>query len=220
MDFIIEKQSILSSLKEDMAKLKQRGGALTLPICIWNDNCGKAYMSFKGKKYYTDSTQWYDIRKFRTLMDKVINEINAKNGLMAHADEYNEDMYASLTISTKPCKEFVQLSKYLTKFAKLDISVFDLYSVSVVGKRAWNYKESDQREYYAYDANKCKRILNWLKENKKRSCLSVSIKENIVDDDAVYGRIHETETYGCKYRYLDIVISNKSKTINKTTIWL
>ena len=111
MDLKIEKQSILSSLKEDMAKLKQKSGALTLPIQIWNDNCGKVYMSFKGKKYYADSTQWYDIRKFRTLMDKVISEINAKNGLMAHADEYNEDMYASLTISTKPCKEFVQLSK-------------------------------------------------------------------------------------------------------------
>lgn len=220
MDSKAYKLSILSSLKDDLAKLKKMGGALTLPIRIWNDNHGKVYMSFHGIKYYADGTQWYDVRKFRVLIDKVITEINAKNGFMAQAEEYNEDMYASLTISTKPCKEFVQLSKYLSKFAKLDITPFDLYSVAVVGKRAMNYMESDQREYYAYDVNKCTRILNWLKDNKKRSCLSVSIEEKLIDEDADYGRRYETETDGCKYRYLDMTISNKTKTLKKTTIWL
>ena len=102
MDFKTDKQSILSSLKEDMARLKQKGGALTLPIQIWNNNYGRPYMSFKGKKYYADSTQWYDIRKFRTLMDKVISEINAKN---VDTSDFNKgDVKALREFINKTCR--------------------------------------------------------------------------------------------------------------------
>ena len=222
MDYKKEKSNILKSLKEDMEELKKKGGAMTLPLPIYQTSNGEAFTVIKLQKYSCDSAEWYDVRKLKNLIDMVADEINKSNGFIAKAEDfYNcQAFYDALVITTKPCKEFSQLSRYIAKYAKFDISVADMFSVPVVGKRGGNYRESGEREYTAYNPQKCWNILAWLKENKKRGALKVEIEEKICDEDASYGRYYETETYGVKHRFLRMTIISSSNTKIKDTIWL
>ena len=222
MDYKKEKANILKSLKEDMEELKKKGGAMTMLLPVYQTSSGEAYMVIKKQKCSCDSAEWYDVRKLKNLIDMVVDEINKCNGLIAKAEDfYNwQDFYDALVITTKPCKEFSQLSRYMAKYAKFDISVADMFSVPVVGKRGGDYRESGEREYTAYNPQKCLNILAWLKENKKRGTLKVERKEKICVEDASYGRYYETETYGEKHRFLSMTITSRSNIKTNDTIWL
>ena len=222
MDYKKEKINILKSLKEDLDMLKKKGGALTLPLPVYQTTQREAYIVIKKQKYSCDSPEWYDIRKLKNLIDMVVEEINKNSRFIAKADDfYNcQDFYDALVIATRPCKEFSQLSRYIAKYANFNLNAADIFSVPVVGKRGSNYRESCEREYIAYNPQKCANILAWLKENKKRGALKVELKEKICDEDASYGRYYETETYGEKRRFLRMTITSSSNLKIKDTIWL
>ena len=212
----------MNSLKEDLMELKKKGGAMTVLLPIYQTSSGEAYMVIKKQKYSCDSPEWYDVRKLKNLIDMVVDEINKCNGLIAKAEDfYNcQAFYDAIVITTKPCKEFSQLSRYIAKYANFNLDAADMFSVSVVGKRGCNYREKGERVYTAYDPKKCANILAWLKENKKRGTLKVELKEKICDEDASYGRYYETETYGEKHRFLRMTITSSSNIKTKDTIWL
>lgn len=222
MNYKKEKANILKSLKEDMEELKKKGGAMTLLLPIYQTSSGEAYMVIKKQKYSCDSAEWYDVRKLKNLIDMVVDEINKSNGFIAKAEDfYNcQAFYDALVITTKPCKEFSQLSRYISKYTNFNLDAADMFSVSVVGKRGSSYKERCEREYVAYNPQKCANILAWLKANKKRGTLKVELKEEIYDKDASYGRYYETETYGEKRRFLRMTIISSSNIKIKDTIWL
>ena len=222
MDYKTMKNNIMNSLKEDLMELKKKGGAMTVLLPIYQTSSGEAYMVIKKQKYSCDSPEWYDVRKLKNLIDMVVDEINKCNGLIAKAEDfYNcQAFYDALVITTKPCKEFSQLSRYIAKYANFNLDAADMFSVSVVGKRGCNYREKGERVYTAYDPKKCANILAWLKENKKRGTLKVELKEKICDEDASYGRYYETETYGEKHRFLRMTITSSSNIKTKDTIWL
>ena len=222
MDYKKQKTNILKSLKEDLEALKKKGGALTLPLPVYKTSNGEAYMVIKKQKYSCDSAEWYDVRKLKNLIDMVVEEISKCNGLIAKAENSTNYLYLynALIISTKPCKEFSQLSRYIAKYANFNLDAADMFSVSVVGKRGSNYREKGERIYTAYDPKKCANILAWLKANKKRGTLKVELKEEIYDEDASYGRYYETETYGEKRRFLRMTITSSSNIKIKDTIWL
>lgn len=222
MDYKKEKANILKSLKEDMGELKKKGGAMTLPLPIYQTSSGEAFTVIKLQKYSCDSAEWYDVRKLKNLIDMVVDEINKSNGFIAKAEDfYNcQAFYDALVITTKPCKEFSQLSRYIAKYANFNLDAADMFSVSVVGKRGSNYREKGERVYTAYDPKKCANILAWLKANKKRGTLKVELKEEIYDEDASYGRYYETETYGEKRRFLRMTITSSSNLKIQDTIWL
>ena len=222
MDYKKEKANILKSLKEDMEELKKKGGAMTLPLPIYQTSNGEAFTVIKLQKYSCDSAEWYDVRKLKNLIDMVVYEINKSNGFIAKAEDfYNcQAFYDALVITTKPCKEFSQLSRYIAKYANFNLDAADMFSVSVVGKRGSNYREKGERVYTAYDPKKCANILAWLKENKKRGTLKIGLNEEICDEDASIGRYYETETYGEKHRFLRMTIISSSNIKIKDTIWL
>ena len=222
MNYNKEKANILKSLKEDMRELKKKGGAMTVLLPFYQTSSGEAYMVIKKQKYSCDSPEWYDVRKLKNLIDMVVDEINKCNGLIAKAEDfYNcQAFYDALVITTKPCKEFSQLSRYIAKYANFNLDAADMFSVSVVGKRGCNYREKGERVYTAYDPKKCANILAWLKENKKRGTLKIGLNEEICDEDASIGRYYETETYGEKHRFLRMTITSSSNIKTKDTIWL
>ena len=222
MDYKTMKNNIMNSLKEDLMELKKKGGALTLLLPIYQTSQKEAYMVIKKQKYSCDSAEWYDVRKLKNLIDMVVDEINKCNGLIAKAEDfYNwQDFYDALVITTKPCKEFSQLSRYISKYTNFNLDAADMFSVPVVGKRGSSYKERCEREYVAYNPQKCANILAWLKAIKKRGTLKVELKEEIYDEDASYGRYYETETYGEKHRFLRMTITSSSNLKIQDTIWL
>lgn len=222
MDYKKEKANILKSLKEDMEELKKKGGAMTVLLPIYQTSSGEAYMVIKKQKYSCDSPEWHDVRELKNLIDMVVVEINKSNGFIAKAEDfYNcQAFYDALVITTKPCKEFSQLSRYISKYANFNLDAADMFSVSVVGKRGCNYREKGERVYTAYDPKKCANILAWLKENKKRGTLKIGLNEEICDEDASIGRYYETETYGEKHRFLRMTIISSSNIKIKDTIWL
>ena len=130
MDYKKEKSNILKSLKEDMEELKKKGGAMTLPLPIYQTSSGETFTVIKLQKYSCDSAEWYDVRKLKNLIDMVVDEINKSNGFIAKAEDYYncQAFYDALVITTKPCKEFSQLSRYIAKYAKFDVSVADMFS--------------------------------------------------------------------------------------------
>ena len=222
MDYKTMKNNIMNSLKEDLMELKKKGGAMTVLLPIYQTSQKEAYMVIKKQKYSCDSPEWYDVRKLKNLIDMVVDEINKCNGLIAKAEDfYNcQAFYDALVITTKPCKEFSQLSRYIAKYANFNLDAADMFSVSVVGKRGCNYREKGERVYTAYDPKKCANILAWLKENKKRGTLKIGLNEEICDEDASIGRYYETETYGEKHRFLRMTITSSSNIKTKDTIWL
>lgn len=101
----------------------------------------------------------------------------------------------------KPCKEFNQLVKLVTKKYGINLKVSDLYVVRLFGKSGY-YGEYGSRRYIAYSPSKCQQYIDLIKSfgRKKTACKIVK------DDDIDTAYMEEYLTEGDGYRTMRLKI--------------
>lgn len=119
-------------------------------------------------------------------------------------------IYSSIVVYRTPCKEFVSLSKYLKKYANYDLKLGTFYYYHLFGKR--NDKYIRGSNLLAYDPDCCKKVLDWLRDNKAtRYAITIKEKYSLERDEQAYRA--ETEWYGNEWNSMEITL--KSKKTNK-----
>lgn len=116
------------------------------------------------------------------------------------------DLFVSLLVFRKPCKEFVQLYKYLKKYAAYDLELETFFHQKLVGKR--NAVDTYDEQYLAYIPNICNRVLAWLRANKATSyVIKIKEEERSEKDELAYRT--ESEWYGWQENCLKIQLLTK-----------
>lgn len=127
--------------------------------------------------------------------------------IQTHKGYYSgRDLFVSLLVFRKPCKEFVQLYKYLKKYAAYDLELETFFHQRLVGKR--NAVDSFDEQYLAYMPNICTKILTWLRANKATSYVIKVMKEERGEKDELAYRA-ESEWYGWQENCLKIQLLTK-----------
>lgn len=127
--------------------------------------------------------------------------------IQTHKGYYSgRDLFVSLLVFRKPCKEFVQLYKYLKKYAAYDLELDTFFHQRLVGKR--NAVDTYDEQYLAYMPNTCNKVLAWLKANKATSYVIKVMKEVSGEKDELAYRA-ESEWYGWQENCLIIQLLTK-----------
>lgn len=107
----------------------------------------------------------------------------------------------------KPCKEFLQLSNYLKKYASYNLEITQVSTQQVFGKR--NNYDVTSETLLAHCSEKCAKALEWLRSRKATTFkMDVSINQNIIRSS---GYEDEREWSGT-YSYSLCVILYSKKT--------
>ena len=120
-----------------------------------------------------------------------------------------------LEIFNKPCKEFKELNKVLTKYGSKPIDDLDVFSVRVCGKRQ-SLSDCGKYYYLCHCPNTCLSIIDYIKANKGRfGVVKVKVEEYLNHGDEEDYRIaqyQESEWYGKRGNAITISIKGgKSK---------
>lgn len=133
--------------------------------------------------------------------DKSVSMIQTQKGYYS-----GRDLFVSLLVFRKPCKEFVQLYKYLKKYAAYDLELETFFHQRLLGKR--NSVDTYDEQYLAYMPNICNRVLAWLRANKATSYVIIIKEEERSEKDELAYRA-EREWYGWQENCLKIQFLTK-----------
>lgn len=122
---------------------------------------------------YPEASELYTVKK---MANEVVNSLRNTRGIY-QVDV--EESYASVNGSTskvptcvrlirKPCKEFLQLNNYLTKYAAKKLDTTFIKTQHVSGKR--NNYDVDSEILLAHNSKMCAAILSWLRSKKATTC--------------------------------------------------
>ena len=124
------------------------------------------------------------------------------------------DIIEKVGLMDNPCKEYVKLQKYITKYGKYKLGEFELYSVNMFGKRGRVDCESGKRYYLDHNPKRCENILAEIRSSKgaKDKMVVEYIKDEIYIDEEEKraSSYYETECHGEKKSYLVIEIFTPS----------
>lgn len=112
-----------------------------------------------------------------------------------------------------PCSEFVKLKNYIKRTANYIFGDFDIYSVSMSGKRGQLYGESGSRHYLAHQPKQCEQILSELRKHKgTKDTITCEYKEEtyIDENERRASQYYECECSGEEYHYLNTTIKTPS----------
>lgn len=127
-----------------------------------------------------------------------------------------------VVLLSKPCKEFISLSKYLEKYCGVTINICDIYQVCIGGKRGRIYGEDSSREYLAYKPNRCKYLLDELRKyrnsNDKVIVSQIQQVDDIDDLSLQYSIKYETEFDGIRRSQIEITIKTPKDKIKKNIV--
>ena len=139
-------------------------------------------------------------------------KVRAKVVYDTYGDGYwtpKQTLFRRVQVFSKPCKEFITLSKYIDKYANFTLDDLAVFSVRVCGKRS-SWSDSGKYYYLCYNAELCKSILDDMRGNKgSKDILNVSVEETFShgDDDDYRCAMHmESEWYGERGAKLHYII--------------
>lgn len=143
------------------------------------------------------------------MLDSVLNAVasdlrKSRNIFMV---KINKDH--SLSIFTKPCKEFFKLSTWLGKYAKISLPVDRVSRQNVFGKRNWY--EVTSESFLCYNPNRCKSYLEKLRKiRSSKDIFKCKDKCDPYYGDRFnsYGEDMESEWDGCITNTSEIVIDS------------
>ena len=113
----------------------------------------------------------------------------------------------------KPCKDFLELVKYVNKFGGIKICPTDLYVVTIGGKRGKIYGEEGDRYYLCHDEKKCKKILSDLRATRKTNdvvkCSNIKTKDDIDEWELECSIRNEVEFSGSRETYIEFSVQTQ-----------
>lgn len=205
----------------------QMGRAIKLPyVDCWSCNDGSKWctVTIGNDEYEITNGNYWGLREdiAKHIIDAVnkANQKRSKNIIVAETEraQYNETSHwwnlseftdvKQVYLVPKPCKEYTQLQKWLAKYGNFNLKDFELYSVSLFGKRG-RYDESGMKEFLCHQPLRCKKALERLRKERTTGCtLSIKLKN---EDDGNYDESirYETEYYGCRTRIMEVTINTK-----------
>ena len=161
---------------------------------------------------YSFNDKEIDEYSFITILNKALETSGIKGKVFF--DEYGDGFWSKkvaifrrLEIFGKPCKEFNELNKILSKYGSKEVGEFDVFHVRVCGKRS-TYSESGDYHYLCHDKNACLSIIEYIKANKGRNgIVSIEVKEYLDHgDDYDIAMRTESEWYGSMGNSLKVTI--------------
>lgn len=139
-------------------------------------------------------------------------KVRAKVVYDTYGDGYwtpKQTLFRRVQVFSKPCKEFIALSKYIDKYGNFTLDDLAVFNVRVCGKRS-SWSDSGKYYYLCYNAELCKSILDDIRKNKgSKDILNVSVEETFShgDDDDYRCAMHmESEWYGERGAKLHYII--------------
>lgn len=139
-------------------------------------------------------------------------KVRAKVVYDTYGDGYwtpKQTLFRRVQVFSKPCKEFITLSKYIDKYGNFTLDDLAVFNVRVCGKRS-SWSDSGKYYYLCYNAELCKSILDDIRKNKgSKDILNVSVEETFShgDDDDYRCAMHmESEWYGERGAKLHYII--------------
>lgn len=223
---LAKKNVSLNQLIIDMAKYikdaakEMEGGSKKLNIknCAWGNYVNGRFLWSRseiiigGQEYEFKDREITDymflnVVKKALEMSKVVGKIDTKEKMIGYS---TEEAFDSLVILGKPCKEFVTLNHILKKYVGKELSLTDVNSVGVCGKRS-RWSESGKKSYLAYDAANCKKAIDFIREKRtSKDKLSFEVKNDFSNGDeesykcAMY---QESEWYGSNCNILVLKVT-------------
>lgn len=188
--------------------------------CRRNGEC-YLYVAFNNKEFGKFSNE-YDISRFFTFVRGMLNDLKKVRGykhlIFEESEHGNYPYYYNVIdkvgLMDNPCKEYVKLQKYITKYGKYKLGEFELYSVNMFGKRGSVDYESGSRYYLDHNPKRCESILEAIRSNKgaKDKMVVEYIKDEIYIDEEEKraSSYYETECHGEKKSYLVVEIFTPS----------
>lgn len=115
------------------------------------------------------------------------------------------NMPTCIRLIRKPCKEFLQLNNYLTKYATSHLTTTEVATQQVSGKR--NNFDVNSEVLLAHNSEKCANTLAWLRE-KKATTFNIEVRvDKYVDRSSGYEE--EREWTGTHSFALSIKLTSK-----------
>lgn len=227
-------EELVTNIKNCFKEAKKNGKSNPLfNLEIWN--CKKNgecywYVAFDNKEFGKFNNE-YDISRFFTFVRGMLNDLKKVRGykhLIFEESEHGNYPYYynvidNLGLMDNPCKEYVQLQKYITKYGKYKLGNFEIYEVRMFGKRGSVDTEMGKRRYLDHDAKKCASYLEILRRARgaKDKMICEYTKDNIYIDpeERRASMYYECECEGVKESYLTIEFRTPSgKTKSKIRI--
>ncbi len=211
--------AIVKFIKDESKKMNERGKSmeeLRIFYSNWVNGARKwsrSVITLGGDKYEFTDKEITEIEFINLLKDALkASGVDGKVFYDEVKNWYNVVeciIFKKLEIYGEPCKEFKELAKYLSKYATKKLGKNDIYCVRVCGKRSsWN--DSGRVKYLCYDAEKCKAILDTIKQKKSaRDLLTFNVDEFFSHGDEVdynYAMYAESEWYGSRGTKLHVIV--------------
>jgi len=209
------KQEIINALaryiKEQEKSMKEGENNRVLGIYYnnWQSGISKKWVrsevKFDGKTYNITDKELTE-GEFVHLLGEALEKSKARGKVFSqtYGDGYwisKVTRFDRLEIFGKPCKEFNDLNKLLVKLGTSKIDETSVYSVGICGKRS-SYDDDGDYRYLCYNPKKCKRIIDFIKENKGRNGVVRCSIESFIDkgDEMDYeiAQYQESEWYGSR----------------------
>ena len=167
-----------------------------------------------------------DDETFANMLRKVVAD-NAVRAFVV-TEEYSTGWYSKevrfkhIEVFAAPCKEFTKLSNMIAKYTNKGIGNYDVFSVSVCGKRS-SWSDSGSNNYLCYQPTKCQRIIDYIRSQKSsKDILSVEVREYFSHGDegdyrcAMY---QESEWYGERGAELVVTITTPKGKVKLSDRW-
>lgn len=218
-------EELVTDIKDCFKEMKKNGKNNPLfNLEIWN--CRRngecyLYVAFNNKEYGKFKSE-YDIDRLFTFVRAMLNDLKKVRGykhlIFEESEHGNYPYYYNVIdkvgLMDNPCKEYVKLQKYITKYGKYKLGEFELYSVNMFGKRGSVDYESGSRYYLDHNPKRCESILEAIRCNKgaKDKMVVEYIKDEIYIDEEEKraSSYYETECHGEKKSYLVVEIFTPS----------
>ena len=203
--------SYLKNYEKTLKSSNKTNDVVPLYYSNWINGAGawsRTQITIGEKQYVFDKKPGVQEREFLNILEDAIAVAGVRGRI-----ETNDEYFVRLEIFTKPCKEFISLSKYIEKNAEFTLGDTEVYRVRVCGKRN-NYSDTGDYRYLCYNSKKCSQILSDIRAHKTtRDSVSISV-ESYIDkgDESSYrsAMYHESEWYGQRGNKLCVIITTPS----------
>lgn len=141
---------------------------------------------------------------------------------MTKAGNYPDyyDRISEICYIKKVAKEFVQIQKYLLKYANFKLTEDMCYSAPTSGKRGEYYEHNDQRSFACTSQRRCAVFIEKLKAvRSSRDILEVEQVEHSDKEDRSHSIYYETECYGSIEKTVKVTVKTPTGRI-KDRIYL
>lgn len=136
------------------------------------------------------------------ICDKIIKLAKNDKKMIIKTEEYGNypnyyDLITEICYINKVSKEFIQIQKYLLKYANFKLTEDMCYDAPTSGKRGMYYEDIHERNFACTNSKKCAEFIEKLKKAKSpKDTLTVKQVEYSDKEDMEHSIYYETECSG------------------------